>query len=88
MKCIIKNIALLNGLINIENLKQNNTAKCNDLLFLTKPIGVGILATAQKRAVLKEDDAAILLKQLSALNKVGEALGKIKGVHAINTETV
>ncbi len=77
----------VNGLINIENLKQNNTAKCNDLLFLTKPIGVGILATAQKRTVLKEDDAAILLKQLGALNKVGEALGKIKGVHAMTDVT-
>ena len=35
------------GIVDIKNLKQNNTAKEGDYLFLTKPIGVGILATAQ-----------------------------------------
>ena len=39
----------VNGLINIDHLKKNNTAKEGDLLFLTKPLGVGILSTAQKR---------------------------------------
>ena len=42
----------VNGLCNIEDLKRNNTAKEGDLLFLTKPLGTGILSTAQKRGVL------------------------------------
>src|SRR5215204_853142 len=29
------------GVVDIQNLKQNNTARNGDLLFLTKPIGVG-----------------------------------------------
>ena len=39
------------GIVPIENLKQNNTAQEGDYLFLTKPLGVGILSTAQKRGV-------------------------------------
>lgn len=77
----------VNGLINVENLKQNNTAKEGDLLFLTKPLGIGILSTAQKREVLKEEHLALMLSQLETLNKVGEALGKITGVHAMTDVT-
>ncbi|MDB5210591.1 MAG: selenide, water dikinase [Sediminibacterium sp.] len=77
----------VNGLVDIVNLKQNNTAKQGDLLFLTKPIGVGILSTAQKREVLKDEHLALMLTQLSSLNKAGEALGKIAGVHAMTDVT-
>ena len=77
----------VNGLVDIAHLKQNNTAKQNDLLFLTKPLGVGILSTAQKRGLLSETDLAILIQQLNQLNKVGEALGKVKGVHAMTDVT-
>lgn len=77
----------VNGLVNTAQLKQNNTAKEGDLLFLTKPLGVGILSTAQKRNVLTEDDQVLLLKQLMQLNNVGAALGKIDGVHAMTDVT-
>src|SRR5437868_155179 len=43
------------GFLEIQNLKQNNTAAEGDILYLTKPIGVGILSTAQKRGLLKEE---------------------------------
>ena len=77
----------VNGLVATDQLKQNNTAKDGDLLFLTKPIGVGILSTAQKRDVLKPAHADVWLSQLGQLNKVGEALGRIKGVHAMTDVT-
>jgi len=77
----------VNGLVRISNLKKNNTAKKGDLLFLTKPIGVGVLSTAQKRKVLKEEHAKVLVDQLVTLNAVGEALGKIKGVSAMTDVT-
>jgi len=77
----------VSGLVNIEHLKRNNTAKENDLLFITKPIGVGILATAQKREKISEAHLQQLLKQLGTLNKAGEALGKIAGVHAMTDVT-
>jgi selenide,water dikinase len=75
------------GIVPIENLKRNNTAQEGDLLFLTKPLGVGILSTAQKRGVLKEEHLKVMIQQMTSLNKVGEALGKIKGVTAMTDVT-
>jgi selenide, water dikinase len=77
----------VNGIVPVSNLKRNNTAKEGDLLFLTKPIGVGILSTAQKRKLLKEEHLKVLIDQLTTLNKVGEELGKIKGVSSMTDVT-
>lgn len=77
----------VNGLVNTDQLKQNSTAREGDLLLLTKPLGVGILSTAQKRNVLKEEHLPLMIKQLGTLNKAGEALGKINGVHAMTDVT-
>ena len=77
----------VNGLCNIANLKKNNTAKAGDLLFLTKPIGTGILSTAQKRGVLKDEHEAIFTAQMTTLNKIGESLGSIAGVTAMTDVT-
>lgn len=77
----------VNGLVPVNNLKKNNSANEGDLIFLTKPLGVGILSTAQKRAVLKEEDLEILIDQLTSLNSAGEALGKINGVSAMTDVT-
>ena len=75
------------GIVPIENLKRNNTAQAGDLLFLTKPLGVGILSTAQKRGVLKEEHLKTMIGQMTTLNKVGEELGKIKRVTAMTDVT-
>ena len=78
---------VVNGLVEIENLKRNDTAKDGDVLILTKPLGVGIMATAQKRKVLTDEDLIFLVKQLTTINKAGAALGKIKEVHAMTDVT-
>ena len=77
----------VNGFGAIENIKQNNKAQEGDLLFLTKPLGVGILTTAEKKGILKEEHKGIAAKQMMQLNKVGEQLGKIKGVNAMTDVT-
>jgi len=78
---------VVNGLVEIENLKRNDTAQEGDVLLITKPLGVGILATAQKRGLLTETDLSFLVKQLTTINKAGQALGKVKGVHAMTDVT-
>lgn len=78
---------VVNGIIDIENLKRNDTAQQGDVLILTKPLGVGIMATAQKRGLLTEEDLNFLVAQLTTINKAGEALGKIKEVHAMTDVT-
>jgi selenide,water dikinase len=75
------------GILPINNLKKNNTAQEGDHLFLTKPLGVGILSTAQKRGLLKEKHLPVMIEQMCQLNKVGEELGKIKGVTAMTDIT-
>ncbi|OYW19235.1 MAG: selenide, water dikinase SelD [Sphingobacteriales bacterium 12-47-4] len=75
------------GLLPIENLKRNDTAKEGDLLFLTKSLGVGIMTTAQKRGQLNEEDRPALIQQLTTLNRIGEKLGTIKGVNAMTDVT-
>ncbi len=77
----------VNGLCDIANLKRNNTAREGDLLFITKPIGVGALSTAQKRGFLKPEHLELLIKQLTTLNSLGEQLGKIAGVNAMTDVT-
>ena len=77
----------VNGIVDTNNIKQNNQAKAGDILFLTKPLGVGILTTAEKKGILLAGDEGIAAKQMMQLNKVGEALGKIDGVSALTDVT-
>ncbi|HEX6193606.1 MAG TPA: selenide, water dikinase SelD [Chitinophagaceae bacterium] len=75
------------GLVEIKQLKKNNTAQAGDFLFLTKPLGTGILSTAQKRGLLKDDYSLEMIRQMATLNKVGAELGKIDGVTAMTDVT-
>ena len=77
----------VSGLVAIENIKQNDLAKEGDYIFLTKPLGVGILTTAEKKGVLKQEHKGIAAKQMMQLNKAGEKLGGIKGVNAMTDVT-
>lgn len=75
------------GMINPKNLKQNNTAKAGDLIYLTKKIGVGILTTAEKKGLLKEEHIGLAALQMKALNKFGEKLGGLEYVTAMTDVT-
>jgi selenide,water dikinase len=77
----------VNGLVTIENIKKNNEAKAGDTLFLTKPLGVGILTTAEKKGKLKPEHEGVAAKQMMQLNTVGEILGSIKEVNAMTDVT-
>ncbi|GGC53173.1 selenide, water dikinase [Pedobacter quisquiliarum] len=77
----------VNGMVNIAELKQNSTATAGCKLYLTKALGVGILSTAQKRGILKPEDAAIALKSMVTLNKPGARFATIEGVKAMTDVT-
>jgi selenide,water dikinase len=77
----------VNGIIPTDAVKQNNTAVVGNELYLTKALGVGILTTAEKKGILKQEHAALAAAQMMQLNKVGEALGKINGVKAMTDVT-
>ena len=77
----------VNGIVDIKNIKQNNKAQEGDLLFLTKPLGVGILTTAEKKGLLKPGHQTLAADQMMQLNKIGEALGGLDAVHAMTDVT-
>lgn len=77
----------VNGLVSKENLKTNHNAKEGDQLFLTKPIGSGMLSTAMKRGMLKNELLVELIAYLTTLNKSGELIGKIESVNAMTDVT-
>lgn len=77
----------VSGMVALDQLKRNDTAKEGDLLFLTKPIGVGILSTAQKRGLLQPEHHQHWISQLTTLNKIGEQLGPLNSVNAITDIT-
>lgn len=75
------------GEVAISNIKRNNTARVGDHLILTKPLGIGILATAQKRGLLRPEDEQIAIDLMCTSNKVGSELGRSQGVHAMTDVT-
>lgn len=77
----------VNGLVRLDHLKQNNTAKEDDVLFLTKRIGVGILTTAEKRGILKPEHQGLAARQMMQLNKIGELISENNYVHALTDIT-
>jgi selenide,water dikinase len=77
----------VNGIVDLKNLKRNDTAKEGDLLYLTKKIGVGILTTAEKKSQLKPEHYGIAAKQMIQLNKIGEQFGALEFVHAMTDVT-
>lgn len=75
------------GMVAISHLKKNNTASEGDLIFLTKPLGSGILSTAQKREVISEAHAKSMISLMSSLNTIGEKLGSFDCVSAMTDVT-
>jgi selenide,water dikinase len=77
----------VNGMVPVNQLKQNATATAGCRLYLTKALGVGVLSTAQKRGLLKPEDAAVALHSMTMLNKAGALLGHLDTVTAMTDVT-
>lgn len=75
------------GIVDIDQLKQNDTAKAGDHIYLTKPLGIGILTTAQKKNKIKTEDLTAATEAMCQLNKIGGELSAISGVSAITDVT-
>lgn len=77
----------VNGLAPKSHIKTNHHARKGDLILLSKNIGTGLYSTAMKRGVIKPEDEAELIAQLTRLNTIGEQLGEMPGVHAMTDVT-
>lgn len=75
------------GRVKLEHLKKNGGAQVGDQLFLTKPLGVGILSTSQKKGKLRPEDAMLARNSMVKLNQIGEVFAKLEGVRAMTDVT-
>ncbi|HJX70771.1 MAG TPA: selenide, water dikinase SelD [Bacteroidales bacterium] len=75
------------GVIKKKNIKQNNLARPGCRLFLTKPLGIGILSTAAKKNVLEKNDYLHSVAWMTKLNSDGIDLGDMPGVRAMTDVT-
>lgn len=75
------------GRVPLAHLKRNSTARAGCALWLTKPLGVGILTTAEKRRLLRPAERGLALAAMTTLNRVGARLGPIAGVTAMTDVT-
>ena len=77
----------VSGKVDLKHLKKNSDAQAGDAIFITKPLGVGILSTAQKMKKVSVDDHQNAIAHMTQLNSVGSAIAKIEGVNAITDVT-
>ena len=75
------------GQVAVENLKRNDAAEPGCELFLTKPLGVGLVTTAQKRKLAEEADVKFAVDQMTTLNQIGSTLSTFPGVKAMTDIT-
>jgi selenide,water dikinase len=75
------------GIIDQDKIKTNDGAKPENQLYLTKPLGIGILTTAEKRKILRDEEAGVATDLMLRTNKIGEQLAKLPGVTAITDVT-
>lgn len=77
----------VSGLVENAHLKLNNTCRNGDWIYITKPLGLGLLANALKMGMLSEDGYTVFLDLACSLNSVGMDLGKQTQVTAMTDIT-
>lgn len=75
------------GIVATERVKQNNTATAGCELFLTKPLGIGILTTAEKKGKLQPQHQSLAAQTMCQLNSIGEKFANVAGIRAMTDVT-
>lgn len=75
------------GFVHPDKLLKNCGAKDGDVLFLTKPLGIGILTTAAKANLVSEETAALAKRLMTTLNKGARDVMVKYRVHACTDVT-
>lgn len=75
------------GMVEKRFMKRNDTATLGCKLYLTKPLGVGILTTAEKQGKLRNEDIGVACAWMCAMNTPGSRFGKLPAVTAMTDVT-
>ena len=75
------------GIINTDKVKKNASAQAGCKLFLTKPLGIGVLTTAEKKGKLKPVHKGLATATMCQMNSIGSQFSQIDGVTAMTDVT-
>ncbi|WP_193016875.1 selenide, water dikinase SelD [Proteus sp. FME41] len=75
------------GVVPVSKVKKNSEAKAGCQLFLTKPLGIGVLTTAEKKGLLKSEHQGLATEIMCRMNKAGADFSDIEGVTAMTDVT-
>jgi selenide,water dikinase len=75
------------GIVDTQKIKANSGATLGCKLFTTKPLGIGIMATAEKQKKITKEDSQTIIDLMATLNKVGQDLSEFSEVRAITDIT-
>ena len=75
------------GVIDTEKVKRNASAKSGCKLYMTKPLGIGILTTAEKKGKLKPEHQGLATAAMCQMNSIGSQFSQVDGVTAMTDVT-
>lgn len=75
------------GTVHPDRILTNAGAREGDALFLTKPLGTGVLATALKRGALSEAEARALVESMVSTNAAAATACRAVETHAVTDVT-
>lgn len=75
------------GVVNTDFVKKNSAATAGCELFLTKPLGIGVLTTAEKKGLLLPEHQHLAAEIMCQMNKLGAVVAPLDGVTAMTDVT-
>lgn len=75
------------GMVSTDRVKKNSAAQSGCKLYLTKPLGIGVLTTAEKKSKLRPEHQGVATETMCQLNKPGADFADIAGVTAMTDVT-
>ncbi len=77
----------VSGLCNSSHLKTKQGFHAGDAIFLTKPLGLGLMTSALKKNLVQLEQISETLHYLTCLNSLGAELGKLNYVTTLTDVT-
>ncbi|MFG1172385.1 selenide, water dikinase SelD [Erwiniaceae bacterium CAU 1747] len=75
------------GVVSTHQVKKNSEARAGCRLWLSKPLGVGVLTTAEKKSLLRAEHQGLATAVMCQLNRLGAEAAAIPGVCAMTDVT-
>jgi len=75
------------GIVDTDRVKRNNRAENGCKLYLTKPLGIGVLTTAEKQSKLADEHKGLARDWMCKLNIPGQDFANVEGVKAMTDVT-